>query len=141
MTLVASLIAFASGASVATPWLVAAGLALVTATVFMAYVKAARERDSKPTPVVHMTGGAGGHGFNAGGGGGVAAPGGYAEGGRGGAGVSMFDILGRTSYDTGISVRELAKSSGLSADDMHRSFGAGGDGGASRPPGPPTSDT
>src|SRR4051794_9004182 len=64
------------------------------------------------------------------------------QGGRGGSGISMFEILGRTSYETGISVRDLADGGGLTADDMDRSFGAGGDGGSSgAPPDSPTSDT
>src|SRR5882672_8461895 len=65
-----------------------------------------------------MIGGAGGQCQNAGGGGGVAGPGGYAEVGKGGTGHTLWEYVARESRLTGETVDEVIARMGLTVEQI-----------------------
>jgi hypothetical protein len=86
-----------------------------------------------PTQIVqHITAGRGGDGHSAGGGGSVAiGPGAVAKGGEGGRGFTLWEAFARSSWDSGMTVKQLVENAGLTRADLDVTYGAGGDGGSS----------
>lgn len=82
-----------------------------------------------------LTGGAGGSGYNAGGGGGVAVgPNSYAAGGEGGKGTSLLDALAKVALPISIPLAAFIRIAGFDpfGDELNQTFGAGGSGGGSQ---------
>ena len=86
---------------------------------------------------MHLTGGTGGEGHNAGGGGGVASgPGAHTEGGRGGGGFTLFEKFAKDALGSPLSLSDYLRQQGFAPDDprLYYEFGRGGDGEGSHSP-------
>jgi hypothetical protein len=117
-------------------WGVATFLGVIASVFFATGVRLVRKLEEAETQTPSLIGGQGGAspGGNAGGGGAVASgPNAYAEGGKGGGGVSLLEVLARAALTSPLPLAEFIRNAGFDPEGnaINRTFGGGGDGGDS----------